>query len=136
MNELVGWLGRFPLVAILRGVRPAEVEEIGVLARRFGGEFLVGAGTVMTGEDVRRVGERAGVAAVRGGGGTGRGGGGGGCRGGVRDPVMDYPGLTDEWHCPCGVIACDADWVGRRLRPEMVRVLGEVWDVSRGERKI
>ena len=68
------------LVAILRGVRPEEVEEIGAalfeagittlevplnsprpfesiarLARRFGGEVLVGAGTVLSPEEVEQV---------------------------------------------------------------------------------
>lgn len=90
MSELLERLGRCPLVAILRGVRPEEVEgigevlvaggievievplnspspfeSIGRLARRFGGPsgeggVLIGAGTVMTGEDVRRVGEAGG----------------------------------------------------------------------------
>jgi 2-dehydro-3-deoxyphosphogalactonate aldolase len=71
--ELAGWLGRCPLIAILRGVRPDEVEpicaaleaagiaivevplnspdpiaSIGRLAARFGDRLLIGAGTVMT----------------------------------------------------------------------------------------
>jgi 2-dehydro-3-deoxyphosphogalactonate aldolase len=71
--ELSGWLARCPLIAILRGVRPDEVEAIagalegqGVaiievplnspeplesiarLARGFGERLLIGAGTVMT----------------------------------------------------------------------------------------
>jgi 2-dehydro-3-deoxyphosphogalactonate aldolase len=71
--DLTSWLARCPLVAILRGVRPEEcediaaaleaagigivevplnspdpIESIGRLAARFGGRMLVGAGTVMT----------------------------------------------------------------------------------------
>lgn len=78
--ELKQWLGRCPLVAILRGVRPDEVEaiaaaleeggiaivevplnspdpidSIGRLARRFGERLLVGAGTVMTPEQVAAI---------------------------------------------------------------------------------
>ncbi len=74
-----------PLVAILRGVRPEEVEAIGAaligagvriievplnspdpldsiarLARRFGEEALIGAGTVLTPADVTRVAEAGG----------------------------------------------------------------------------
>jgi len=72
--------GQCPLIAILRGVRPEEVEEIGDallaagvriievplnspdplgsigrLARRFGDQALIGAGTVLQPEDVARV---------------------------------------------------------------------------------
>lgn len=71
--ELMDWLRRCPLIAILRGIRPDEAEPIGAaleaagivivevplnspepldsiarLARRFGDHLLVGAGTVMT----------------------------------------------------------------------------------------
>ncbi len=71
--ELNAWLRRCPLIAILRGVRPAEVVAIGetlaregltivevplnspepmasiaALARRFNERLLIGAGTVMT----------------------------------------------------------------------------------------
>lgn len=71
MTDLATWLDRCPLVAILRGVRPDEVEAIGAalvevgfsiievplnspqplasiaqLARRFGTQALIGAGTV------------------------------------------------------------------------------------------
>jgi 2-dehydro-3-deoxyphosphogalactonate aldolase len=78
--ELSDWLERCGLVAILRGVKPDEVEaitaaledsgiaivevplnspdpieSIGRLARRFGDRLLIGAGTVMTPEDVWRV---------------------------------------------------------------------------------
>jgi 2-dehydro-3-deoxyphosphogalactonate aldolase len=78
--DLKQWLGRCPLVAILRGVKPDEVEaiaavldeagigivevplnspdpidSIGRLARRFGERMLVGAGTVMTGEQVAAI---------------------------------------------------------------------------------
>lgn len=74
-----------PLVAILRGVRPEEVEAIGAaliaegvriievplnspdpldsivrLARRFGEDALIGAGTVLTPADVTRVAEAGG----------------------------------------------------------------------------
>lgn len=73
------------LIAILRGIRPAEAEAIGaalvgagidrievplnspdpldsieVLARSFGDHALIGAGTVLTGDDVRAVAERGG----------------------------------------------------------------------------
>jgi 2-dehydro-3-deoxyphosphogalactonate aldolase len=74
-----------PLVAILRGIKPVEVEEIGealfdsgiriievplnspdplksieLLARRFSGRAMIGAGTVLEREDVRRVAGRGG----------------------------------------------------------------------------
>ena len=80
MTTLREWLGRCPLVAILRGIRPAEAEEVGArlaaagitivevplnspepiesirrLAKRFGGGMLVGAGTVMAPEQVQAV---------------------------------------------------------------------------------
>ena len=76
--ELNDWLARCPLVAILRGVRPDEVEAIAAaleadgiaivevplnsphpldsiarLARGFGARLLIGAGTVMTPAQVR-----------------------------------------------------------------------------------
>lgn len=38
-------------------------------------------------------------------------------------PAMDYPGWTDERHCPCGVIAVDPGWGARRLRPEMASIV-------------
>lgn len=47
-------------------------------------------------------------------------------------PVMDYPGWTDGRHCACGVIACDGDWMGRRLRPEMVAAIGEAQALRSG----
>jgi 2-dehydro-3-deoxyphosphogalactonate aldolase len=78
--ELRGAIARCPLIAILRGVRPDEVEGIGEalieagfsiievplnspdplesvrrLVRRFGTDVLVGAGTVLTPDDVARV---------------------------------------------------------------------------------
>jgi 2-dehydro-3-deoxyphosphogalactonate aldolase len=83
MSELTQWLQRCPLVAILRGIRPDEVEAIGAvlvaagfaiievplnspepilsirrLAERFGHQALIGAGTV-TAE--REIGEIAGA---------------------------------------------------------------------------
>jgi len=85
MTELLSWLEKAPLVAILRGVRPEEVLEIGGvliaagfsilevplnspqpiesiarLARTFGGEALVGAGTVRRGSEVDAVAEAGG----------------------------------------------------------------------------
>jgi 2-dehydro-3-deoxyphosphogalactonate aldolase len=78
--DLKQWLGRCPLVAILRGVTPDEVveigaaleregiaiievplnsprpiESIGLLAQHFGGRLLVGAGTVMTTDEVSAI---------------------------------------------------------------------------------
>jgi 2-dehydro-3-deoxyphosphogalactonate aldolase len=83
MSELTQRLERCPLVAILRGVRPDEVEAIGAalvetgfaiievplnspepiasirrLAQRFGGQALIGAGTVT---EERQIGEVAGA---------------------------------------------------------------------------
>jgi 2-dehydro-3-deoxyphosphogalactonate aldolase len=77
---LKGYLDECPLIAIIRGVRPEEAEAIGdaiyeggiriievplnspdplksieLLARRFGERMLVGAGTVLSAEDVQRV---------------------------------------------------------------------------------
>jgi 2-dehydro-3-deoxyphosphogalactonate aldolase len=77
---LSGWLARCPLIPILRGVRPDEVEAIAAaleaagipivevplnspeplesiarLARSFGDRMLVGAGTVMTREQVAEI---------------------------------------------------------------------------------
>lgn len=74
------YLDQCPLIAIIRGVRPDEAEAIGdaiyeggiriievplnsadplrsieLLAKRFGDRMLVGAGTVLTAEDVKRV---------------------------------------------------------------------------------
>lgn len=78
-----------PLIAIIRGVRPDEVEAVGGalveagiriievplnspdpldsiarLARRFGDEVLIGAGTVLRVDDVRRVADAGGQIAV------------------------------------------------------------------------
>lgn len=78
--ELGEWLKRCPLVAILRGVRPDEVEAVGDalaaagiaivevplnspepldsiarLARRFGERLLIGAGTVMSAAQVDEI---------------------------------------------------------------------------------
>jgi 2-dehydro-3-deoxyphosphogalactonate aldolase len=83
--DMKDWLARCPLVAILRGVKPGEVEAIGdaleqagiavvevplnspeplesiaLLARRFGDRMLVGAGTVMDGIQVRQIAEAGG----------------------------------------------------------------------------
>lgn len=80
MSALDNWLRKCPLVAILRGVKPDEVEAIGEvlvesgfaiievplnspdpfasigrLARRFGARALIGAGTVLNPGDARRV---------------------------------------------------------------------------------
>jgi 2-dehydro-3-deoxyphosphogalactonate aldolase len=77
---LTGWLARSPLIPILRGVKPDEVEAIGAaleaagipivevplnspepldsiarLARTFGDRMLVGAGTVMTPAQVAEI---------------------------------------------------------------------------------
>jgi 2-dehydro-3-deoxyphosphogalactonate aldolase len=85
MNELAGWLERCPLVAILRGLTPADavpvgealveagvvvievplnspepVESIRRLASRFGDSALVGAGTVMTEAQVAEVADAGG----------------------------------------------------------------------------
>jgi 2-dehydro-3-deoxyphosphogalactonate aldolase len=83
--DMKAWLKRSPIVAILRGVRPDEVEPIvevledaGILiaevplnspepfesiarlAQRFGERMLIGAGTVRSPEQVRRVAESGG----------------------------------------------------------------------------
>lgn len=80
MTDLATWLDRCPLVAILRGVRPDEVEAIGAalvevgfsiievplnspqplasiaqLARRFGTQALIGAGTVTADHQVAEI---------------------------------------------------------------------------------
>src|SRR6478672_5282122 len=77
---LTAYLDQCPLIAIIRGVRPEEAEAIGdaiyeggirivevplnspdplqsieLLAKKFGDEMLVGAGTVLSADDVRRV---------------------------------------------------------------------------------
>ena len=79
------WLARFPLVAILRGIKPAEALEIGTtlvdagfciievplnshepfasimrLAKRFGDKVLIGAGTVMEPGQVQKVADAGG----------------------------------------------------------------------------
>lgn len=83
--ELTPWLRRCPLIAILRGVRPEEVEaiasalegegvaivevplnspqpmeSIALLARGFGERLLIGAGTVMTAAQVAEIGAAGG----------------------------------------------------------------------------
>jgi 2-dehydro-3-deoxyphosphogalactonate aldolase len=85
MTDFATAFAACPLVAILRGVRPDEVEPIGdalveagftmievplnspdpftsiaALARRLGDRAMVGAGTVLTVEDVARVGDAGG----------------------------------------------------------------------------
>jgi 2-dehydro-3-deoxyphosphogalactonate aldolase len=78
--ELIPWLSRCPLIAILRGVKPDEaiaivaalerqgvvivevplnspqpMESIALLAREFGARLLIGAGTVMTPAQVAEI---------------------------------------------------------------------------------
>lgn len=85
MTDFAAAFAACPLVAILRGVRPDEVESIGealvdagftlvevplnspdpfasiaALARRIGDRAMVGAGTVLTVDDVARVGDAGG----------------------------------------------------------------------------
>jgi 2-dehydro-3-deoxyphosphogalactonate aldolase len=87
MNNLTfsDWLRLYPLVAILRGVRPDEAVDIGEVlveagfriievplnspdpidsiarfAKRFGSEVLIGAGTVIDGQNVARVADAGG----------------------------------------------------------------------------
>ena len=84
-GAMTAWLARAPLIAILRGIKPDEAEAVGaalveagigiievplnspapfesisLLARRFGDRALIGAGTVMTGDDVARVADAGG----------------------------------------------------------------------------
>ena len=78
--ELKDWLKHYPLIAILRGIRPEEAEPVGAvleaagiaiievplnspqpldsiarLAQRFGDRLLIGAGTVMTARQVPQI---------------------------------------------------------------------------------
>jgi hypothetical protein len=46
-------------------------------------------------------------------------------------PAMDYPGWGDARHCPCGLIAVDAAWRQRTLRPSMLQALGHSRATSR-----
>src|SRR6185436_6187424 len=84
-NTFADWLERWPLVAILRGIKPGEALDIGAvlvksgfciievplnspepyasiirLAKRFGDQVLVGAGTVTDWEQVSKVGDAGG----------------------------------------------------------------------------
>lgn len=84
-EELKSWLAQCPLVAIIRGVTPGEAEAVGraifdagirvievplnspdpfasiaALASAFGGDALIGAGTVLDPADVARVAEAGG----------------------------------------------------------------------------
>jgi len=79
------WLGRWPLVAILRGIKPADALDVGEilveagfcivevplnspepfasiikLSKRFGNNVLIGAGTVMDREQVQKVADAGG----------------------------------------------------------------------------
>lgn len=85
MNDLAGWLAQCPLVAILRGIRPEEVIDVGealfeagfriievplnspdplssiaLLSGRFGDRALVGAGTVTDPAQVEHVADAGG----------------------------------------------------------------------------
>ena len=87
--DVKNWLAQCPLVAILRGVQPAEVESIGfaleragvrivevplnspnplesisILSRRFSGRMLVGAGTLTRAAQVEEVAAAGGQLAV------------------------------------------------------------------------
>ncbi len=87
--ELTDWLALCPLIAILRGVTPPEVEEVATalraagiaiievplnsprpiesiarLVQRFGGQVLIGAGTVMTEADIGAIAEAGGQLVV------------------------------------------------------------------------
>jgi 2-dehydro-3-deoxyphosphogalactonate aldolase len=80
MSEVLAYLKRMPLIAILRGIRPQQGQDLGaalidagfliievplnspgpfatieLLARRFGGEALIGAGTVLEPGNVDRL---------------------------------------------------------------------------------
>ena len=84
-ESFVGWLKRWPLVAILRGIKPGEALDIGAalvetgfcivevplnspeplssiirLAKRFGDQVLIGAGTVTAWEQVPKVADAGG----------------------------------------------------------------------------
>ena len=85
VEDFAHYFGQCPLIAIIRGVRPEEAEAIGEallsagirivevplnspdpfasigrLAKRFGNDALIGAGTVLDSEDVRRVADAGG----------------------------------------------------------------------------
>jgi 2-dehydro-3-deoxyphosphogalactonate aldolase len=89
MTTLTDWLGRCPLIAILRGVRPEEVVDIGaalyraglriveiplsspdplasvaLLSGRFGDRMLVGAGGIMEPAQVEQVADAGGRLAI------------------------------------------------------------------------
>ena len=84
-ETFAGWLKRWPLVAILRGIKPAEALDVGEilveagfcivevplnspepfasilrLSKRFGDEVLIGAGTVTQWEQVQKVADAGG----------------------------------------------------------------------------
>src|SRR5258706_7207872 len=84
-ESFAGWLKRWPLIAILRGIRPGEALDIGTvlvetgfciievplnspepfasiirLSKRFGDKVLIGAGTVMDWEQVPKVADAGG----------------------------------------------------------------------------
>ena len=84
-ESFAGWLKRWPLIAILRGIKPAEALDIGEvlveagfcivevplnspepfasiirLSKRFGDNVLIGAGTVMDREQVQKVADAGG----------------------------------------------------------------------------
>lgn len=89
MSPLKPWLDRCPLIAILRGIKPNEVVAIGnaladhgvaiievplnspapldsiaALVRHFGERLLIGAGTILSGDEARAVADAGGRLAV------------------------------------------------------------------------
>lgn len=41
-------------------------------------------------------------------------------------PIMDYPGWTDDRHCPCGVIQVSEDWEHRHIRQDTAGLLRDL----------